>query len=100
MTPLFMKQYLESGARERKDLWNMNPNKLAAVEYLVKYWEDQGHKILVFSDGSRRTRPPSCALNVCRGLRVTECSPLQTKTRCWSTRIGWTGSRSRVMTIP
>ena len=31
MTPLFMKQYLESGARERKDLWIMNPNKLAAV---------------------------------------------------------------------
>jgi hypothetical protein len=31
-------------------LWIMNPSKLAAVEFLVKYWEDRGHKIIVFSD--------------------------------------------------
>eukprot|EP00286_Rhodomonas_abbreviata_P030056 CAMPEP_0181300168 /NCGR_PEP_ID=MMETSP1101-20121128/6744_1 /TAXON_ID=46948 /ORGANISM="Rhodomonas abbreviata, Strain Caron Lab Isolate" /LENGTH=507 /DNA_ID=CAMNT_0023405383 /DNA_START=9 /DNA_END=1528 /DNA_ORIENTATION=+ len=53
MTPLFMKQYLESTPRQRKDLWIMNPNKLAAVEYLVAYWEEEGHKIIVFSDDLR-----------------------------------------------
>ena len=31
----------------------MNPNKLAAVEFLVKYWEAQGNKIIVFSDDLR-----------------------------------------------
>jgi hypothetical protein len=31
-------------------LWILNPSKLAAVEFLVKYWEDRGHKIIVFSD--------------------------------------------------
>ncbi|KAJ1470425.1 P-loop containing nucleoside triphosphate hydrolase protein [Baffinella frigidus] len=53
MTPMFMKCYLESEKRQRKDLWIMNPNKLTAVEFLVKYWEDQDHKIIVFSDDLR-----------------------------------------------
>ena len=35
MTPMFMKCYLESEKRQRKDLWIMNPNKLTAVEFLV-----------------------------------------------------------------
>lgn len=53
MTPLFMKAYMERTPRQRKDLWIMNPNKLAAVEFLVKYWEAQGNKIIVFSDDLR-----------------------------------------------
>jgi len=53
MTPLFMAEYLQSAKRRRKDLWIMNPSKLAAVEFLVKYWEDEGHKIIVFSDDLR-----------------------------------------------
>jgi DNA excision repair protein ERCC-3 len=53
MTPLFMDSYLTASKRERKDLWIMNPNKLAAVEFLVHFWEEQGHKIIVFSDDLR-----------------------------------------------
>ncbi|EKX43955.1 ERCC3/XPB/SSL2/Rad25 nucleotide excision repair [Guillardia theta CCMP2712] len=53
MTPLFMRTYLESTARQRKDLWIMNPNKLAAVEFLIHFWEEAGHKIIVFSDDLR-----------------------------------------------
>ena len=50
MTPAFMSAYLDSKPRQQKMLWIMNPSKLAAVEFLVKYWEDRGHKIIVFSD--------------------------------------------------
>jgi len=50
MTPAFMSAYLDSKARQRKSLWIMNPNKLAAVEHLVLFWELRGHKIIVFSD--------------------------------------------------
>ena len=53
MTPLFMATYLTSTARLRKDLWIMNPNKFAAVQFLVRFWEERGHKIIVFSDDLR-----------------------------------------------
>ena len=45
-----METYLISAARQRKNLWTMNPSKLAALENLVNSWEEQGHKIIVFSD--------------------------------------------------
>ena len=45
-----MSAYLASKPRQRKSLWIMNPNKLAAVELLVLFWELRGHKIIVFSD--------------------------------------------------
>jgi DNA excision repair protein ERCC-3 len=46
-----MKEYLmASNARLKQLLYVMNPNKLRAVEYLVRFHEDRGDKIIVFSD--------------------------------------------------
>ena len=50
MTPEFMNQYLLADAK-RKDLISaMNPNKFRACEYLIRFHEARGDKILVFSD--------------------------------------------------
>lgn len=51
MTGPFMKEYLLSkNARMKQLLYVMNPSKLRAVEYLVRFHEDRGDKIIVFSD--------------------------------------------------
>lgn len=51
MTGPFMGDYLKSSdARLRQLLYVMNPRKLRTVEYLVKFHEDRGDKIIVFSD--------------------------------------------------
>jgi len=51
MTGPFMGDYLKStDARLRQLLYVMNPRKLRTVEYLVKFHEDRGDKIIVFSD--------------------------------------------------
>ena len=63
MTPKFMEKYLTSTPRERKDLWIMNPNKLAAVEFLVEFFEAKGDKIIVFSDALKPVEEYSRRMN-------------------------------------
>jgi DNA excision repair protein ERCC-3 len=51
MTGPFMKEYLMAGnARMKQLLYVMNPSKLRAVEFLVRFHEERGDKIIVFSD--------------------------------------------------
>ena len=51
MTGPFMKEYLLSAnARLKQILYVMNPSKLRATEYLVRFHEARGDKIIVFSD--------------------------------------------------
>lgn len=51
MTGPFMKEYLtSSSARVKQLLYVMNPSKLRAVEFLVRFHEERGDKIIVFSD--------------------------------------------------
>ena len=52
MTPEFLREYLkpETTASQRQLLFVMNPNKVRACDYLVRYHEARGDKIIVFSD--------------------------------------------------
>lgn len=51
MTGLFMGEYLKAqNARLKQLLYVMNPRKIRAVEYLVRFHEARGDKIIVFSD--------------------------------------------------
>ncbi|KAF0699873.1 Aste57867_9583 [Aphanomyces stellatus] len=52
MTGPFYAEYLKENvsARKRALLYVANPNKFSAAEYLIKYHEDRGDKILLFSD--------------------------------------------------
>jgi DNA excision repair protein ERCC-3 len=48
----FMSEYLEASnnSRLKQLLYVMNPSKLRATEYLVRFHEARGDKIIVFSD--------------------------------------------------
>lgn len=51
MTGPFMKEYLmATNARLKQLLYVMNPNKLRTTEFLVRFHEARGDKIIVFSD--------------------------------------------------
>ncbi|KIY51899.1 DNA repair helicase rad25 [Fistulina hepatica ATCC 64428] len=50
MTPEFYREYLREQPRRQILLHCMNPNKFQACQYLIKYHEDRGDKIIVFSD--------------------------------------------------
>lgn len=50
MTPEFYREYLRESARRKMLLYCMNPNKFQAAQFLIKYHEDRGDKIIVFSD--------------------------------------------------
>ncbi|GAA95510.1 uncharacterized protein L969DRAFT_15430 [Mixia osmundae IAM 14324] len=50
MTPEFYREYLREKTRKRMLLYCMNPNKFQACQFLIKYHEDRGDKIIVFSD--------------------------------------------------
>jgi len=51
MTGPFMKEYLmASNSRLKQLLYVMNPHKLRVTEFLVRFHEDRGDKIIVFSD--------------------------------------------------
>ena len=51
MTGPFMKEYLmASNARLKQLMYVMNPSKLRATEYLMRFHEARGDKIIVFSD--------------------------------------------------
>ena len=46
----FYNTYLETGPRSRPLFCVMNPTKFQACQYLIKYHESRGDKIIVFSD--------------------------------------------------
>ncbi|KAK2592205.1 DNA repair helicase RAD25 [Conoideocrella luteorostrata] len=46
----FYQQYLETGPRTRLLFCVMNPTKFQACQYLIRYHESRGDKIIVFSD--------------------------------------------------
>ncbi|KAF9303689.1 DNA repair helicase RAD25 [Mortierella antarctica] len=50
MTPAFYREYLRESSRKRTLLYVMNPNKFQACQYLIRYHEERGDKIIVFSD--------------------------------------------------
>lgn len=50
MTPEFYREYLREQSRKRMLLYCMNPKKFQACQFLIKYHEDRGDKIIVFSD--------------------------------------------------
>jgi DNA excision repair protein ERCC-3 len=50
MTPEFYREYLTEQSRKRMLLYCMNPKKFQACQFLIKYHEDRGDKIIVFSD--------------------------------------------------
>ena len=50
MSPEFYGEYLREQSRRRMLLYCMNPKKFQACQFLIKYHEDRGDKIIVFSD--------------------------------------------------
>ncbi|KAL1920170.1 uncharacterized protein VTP21DRAFT_1316 [Calcarisporiella thermophila] len=50
MTPEFYSEYLRETSRRRTLLYVMNPKKFQACQYLIRYHEERGDKIIVFSD--------------------------------------------------
>ncbi|KAG6333688.1 hypothetical protein ID866_5406 [Astraeus odoratus] len=50
MTPEFYREYLREQSRKRMLLYCMNPKKFQACQFLIKYHEARGDKIIVFSD--------------------------------------------------
>ncbi|EFC50312.1 predicted protein [Naegleria gruberi] len=50
MTAEFFAEYLTANAKKKTLLYVMNPNKFRACEFLIRYHEKQGDKIIVFSD--------------------------------------------------
>ncbi|KAJ1735910.1 DNA repair helicase RAD25 [Coemansia biformis] len=50
MTSEFYKAYLEEPTRKKLLLYVMNPNKFRACQYLIRFHENRGDKIIVFVD--------------------------------------------------
>ncbi|KAL9655405.1 hypothetical protein ABK040_011246 [Willaertia magna] len=50
MTAEFYSEYLTANAKKKTLLYVMNPNKFRACEFLIRYHEKQGDKIIIFSD--------------------------------------------------
>ncbi|CDR93906.1 DNA repair helicase rad25 family protein, putative [Babesia bigemina] len=50
MTAPFYREYLRSDSAKKRRLWSCNPVKLATCEYLLKFHEARGDKVIVFSD--------------------------------------------------
>ncbi|KAH7884672.1 P-loop containing nucleoside triphosphate hydrolase protein [Phlebopus sp. FC_14] len=50
MTPEFYREYLREQSRKRMLLYCMNPKKFQACQFLIKFHEGRGDKIIVFSD--------------------------------------------------
>ncbi|KAH7649971.1 hypothetical protein FG379_001815 [Cryptosporidium bovis] len=50
MTSDYYREYLDCSHAKKKKLWVCNPNKLRVCEFLIRWHEQRGDKILVFSD--------------------------------------------------
>lgn len=63
MTPEFYREYLQATPAKKKLLYVMNPNKFRACEFLIRYHEQRGDKIIVFSDNVFALEEYAKALN-------------------------------------
>ena len=66
MTPRFYAQYLDAdnnSFRLRKLLYVMNPTKIQACQFLIRYHEERGDKIIVFSDDVYALKKYALTLN-------------------------------------
>ena len=50
MTPEFFREYLRASANIQRLLYAMNPHKFRACEFLMRWHEERGDKVIVFSD--------------------------------------------------
>lgn len=50
MTPEFYREYLKASKAHQRLLYAMNPNKFRSCEYLIRFHEARGDKVIVFSD--------------------------------------------------
>ncbi|KAJ1615010.1 RAD25-like protein [Cryptosporidium canis] len=50
MTASYYREYLDCSHAKKRKLWVCNPNKLRVCEFLIRWHEQRGDKILVFSD--------------------------------------------------
>ncbi|KAK4537514.1 hypothetical protein CDCA_CDCA12G3539 [Cyanidium caldarium] len=50
MTAEFYREYLQRGPGKRKLLYAMNPNKFRTCEFLMRFHEARGDKVIIFSD--------------------------------------------------
>ncbi|KAF7456350.1 putative DNA repair helicase RAD25 [Cryptosporidium felis] len=50
MTASYFREYLDCSHAKKRKLWVCNPNKLRVCEFLIRWHEQRGDKILVFSD--------------------------------------------------
>jgi len=50
MTAEFYREYLKANASVQRLLYAMNPNKFRACEFLIRFHERRGDKVIVFSD--------------------------------------------------
>eukprot|EP00871_Galdieria_phlegrea_P003911 jgi/Galph1/4520/GphlegSOOS_G3138.1 len=50
MTAEFYSEYLAQNASKKKLLYAMNPNKFQTTDFLIRFHENRGDKIIVFSD--------------------------------------------------
>ena len=50
MTPEFYREYLRAKPRTQGLLYAMNPNKFRSCEYLMRFHEQRGDKVIIFSD--------------------------------------------------
>eukprot|EP01080_Neovahlkampfia_damariscottae_P004638 gene4638-8211_t len=56
MTPEFFKAYLETSTMKQNDFFEMNPNKFRACEFLIRYHEARGDKVIVYCDSTYAQR--------------------------------------------
>lgn len=63
MTPEFYHEYLNMKTQKRILICVMNPNKLRACQYLIRYHERRNDKIIVFSDNVFALRNFAVKLN-------------------------------------
>ena len=71
MTPEFYREYLREQTRKRMLLYCMNPNKFQACQFLIKYHEDRGDKVIVFSDNVFALEV--CCFYLMSGLKLITC---------------------------
>jgi DNA excision repair protein ERCC-3 len=50
MTAAFYREYLQRGSAKRRLLYAMNPHKFRTCEFLMKFHESRGDKVIIFSD--------------------------------------------------
>lgn len=67
MTPEFYREYLREKSRKRMLLYAMNPHKFQAAQFLIKYHEERGDKIIVFSDNVFALEVRTASLSYCSG---------------------------------